>query len=76
MITIKFRYFVLPLLALVVITSLPRTADSGRGAQAGSCGPAVSSVTDPGLRAAFVEFDRAQSAPAAKVCALYRNSAP
>jgi hypothetical protein len=76
MITIRLRYFMLPLLALVVIASLPRTADSGRGAQAGGCGPAASRVTDPGLRAAFVDLDRVQSAPAAKVCALYRNSAP
>ena len=76
MITMKFRYLVLPLLALVVIVWLPRTADSARGTRASSCGAAVSNVSDPKLRAAFADFDRAQSTPAAKVCALYRNSAP
>ena len=76
MIRMKFRYFVLPLLAVVVIIWLPRTADSGRGAPGSGCGAAVSNVTDPKLRAAFANFDRAQSVPAAKVCALYRNSVP
>jgi hypothetical protein len=70
------RYFVLPLLALVVIGSLPAPADSGRVQRAGGCGPAASSVTDPGLRAEFETFERRQSAAAAKNCALYRNSAP
>jgi hypothetical protein len=39
----------------------------------GKCGPAID-VLDPGLRASFARFDDTQSAPAAKVCALYRNA--
>ncbi len=73
---IKFspRYFVLPLFAIVVIGALPEPADSARAARAGACN--IGSVGDPGLRAAFANFDRSQSAAAAKICALYRNSTP
>lgn len=76
MITMKIRYFVPPLLAVIVIGSIAGTADSARDARGSSCGAAVSNVFDPRLRAVFANFDRSQSAPAAKVCALYRNSAP
>jgi hypothetical protein len=73
---IKFspKYFVLPILALVVIGSLPAPADSGRAGNGSGCGPAISTITDPGMRATFDRFDRTQSAAAAKICALYRNS--
>ena len=74
---IKFspRYFILPLVALVVIGSLPAPAGSGRTDERGSgCGPAISNISDPGLRATFERFDRTQSAAAAKICAIYRNS--
>jgi len=74
---IKFspRYFILPFLALVIIGSLPAPADSGRADNRGAgCGPAISNISDPGLRATFERFDRTQSAAAAKICAIYRNS--
>jgi hypothetical protein len=73
---IKFspRYFILPLLALVIIGSLPApAADTARAGNSG-CGPAISSVTDPAMRASFERFERSQSAAAAKVCAIFRNS--
>ena len=71
MIRFSPRYFVLPLIALVVIGSLPAPADSGR---TGGCGPASASITDPNMRASFAQFERSQSAAAAKICAIYRNS--
>lgn len=75
MIKLTPRYFVLPLLALVVIGSLPAPADTGRVANNGSgCGPAISSIQDSGLRKVIERFDRTQSAAAAKVCAMYRNN--
>jgi hypothetical protein len=67
------RYFILPILALIVIGSLPAPADSGRTPNGSGCGPAIASVTDPGMRAAFERFDRSQSAAAAKICSIYRN---
>jgi hypothetical protein len=74
MIRFSPRYFILPFMALVVIGSLPAPADNGRGnTRESTCGPALSHITDPGLQAGFVRFDRAQSAAAAKVCAIYRN---
>ena len=74
MIRFSPKYFILPILALVVIGSLPAPADSGRVANGSGCGPAISTITDPGMRAAFDRFDRTQSTAAAKICALYRNS--
>jgi hypothetical protein len=74
MIRFSPKYFVLPILAFVVIGSLPAPADSGRAGNGSGCGPAISTITDPGMRAAFERFDRTQSAAAAKICALYRNS--
>jgi hypothetical protein len=74
MIRFSPRYFLLPLIALVVIGSLPAPADSGRASASGGCGPAVSSFSDRGLRASFERFDRSQSAAAAKVCAIHRNN--
>jgi hypothetical protein len=73
MIRFSPRYFVLPILALVVIGSLPAPADSGRTPNGSGCGPAIASVTDPGMRAVFERFERSQSAAAAKICAIYRN---
>jgi hypothetical protein len=75
MIQFSPRYFILPILALVVIGSLPAPAETGsRPTVHAGCGPAMSSVTDPALRATFDRFERSQSAAAAKVCAIYRNS--
>jgi hypothetical protein len=68
------RFFILPFMALVVIGSLPAPADSGSRNPSKGCGPAIGAIGDPGLRAAFERFDRTQSAAAAKICALYRNS--
>jgi hypothetical protein len=55
----------LPILAMTVETAPAGSASQGCGVQA----------IDPGLRAAFERFDRAQSRSAAKICALYLNSA-
>jgi hypothetical protein len=74
MIKLTPRYFILPLIALVVIGSLPAPADSGRAARNGGCGPAMTSITDPAMRATFDRFERNQSATATKICAVYRNS--
>ena len=75
MIRFSPRYFILPFMALVVIGSLPAPADSGRPAASGSaCGPAITSMADPHMRAIFERFDRTQSAAAVKICALYRNN--
>jgi hypothetical protein len=74
MIKLSPRYFILPLIALVVIGSLPAPADSGRAGRNSGCGPALASITDPALRATFDQFERSQSAAAAKICAVYRNS--
>jgi len=67
------RYFTLPLIALVVIGSLPAPADGG-GARDAGCGPALIGATDPSLHAAFEQFRRNQSRAADKVCALHRNA--
>lgn len=72
MIKLNPKYFILPILALVVIGSLPAPADTGAASRVG-CGPAQ--VTDPAMRVTFERFERSQSAAAAKICALYRNSA-
>lgn len=76
MISMALRHFILPALAVIVVGSLPVAADAGRSAVVASgCGPALASVTDPGVRASFDDFARTQSAAAAKVCAIYMNSA-
>ena len=76
MINMVSRYCILPVLAVLVIGALPAPADAGRSAVAASgCGPALTSVTDPVLRASFKDFERTQSVGAAKVCAIYANSA-
>jgi hypothetical protein len=69
------RYFILPLIALTVIGSLPAPADNGRASGRAGCGPAIDRTTDPGLRRAFERFERGQSAGADRICALYRNAA-
>ena len=75
MIRFSPRYFLLPVIALIVIGSLPAPADSGRADdRASGCGPAIASIQDASLRATFERFDRTQSAAAAKICAIYRNS--
>ncbi len=75
---IKFaaRYFILPLIALVVIGSLPAPAGSGARRDA-ACGPALSGATDrAGIRGSFEQFRRRQSAAADKICAVHRNVMP
>ena len=75
MIRMTPRYFILPILALIVIGSLPAPAYSGRSAGvSGSCGPALSTIADPLVKSSFDNLERTQSAAAAKVCAIYRNS--
>jgi hypothetical protein len=75
MIRMTPRYFILPILALIVIGSLPAPADSGPTAGiSGSCGPALSTIVDPALKSSFDNLERTQSAAAAKICAIYRNS--
>jgi hypothetical protein len=69
------KYFILPLLALVVIGSLPAPADTGTATRNRACGPAVAHMSDATMRATFESFDRTQSAAAAKVCAIFNNSA-
>ena len=64
----SLRIFLLALLPILAMTA--ETAPAG--SETGSCG--VRAV-DPGLRAAFERFDRNQSAAAARICALYLNSA-
>ena len=68
------RFFLLPLLALVVIGSLPAPADSRAEIRGSGCGPAITNILDPDLRAEFASVDRSHSAAAAKICAIYRNS--
>jgi hypothetical protein len=72
---IKFapRYFILPLIALVVIGSLPAPAGGSAQRDAG-CGPALTGATDPGIRATFERFRHRQSATADKICAVHRNA--
>lgn len=69
------RFFVLPVLAVLVIGALPAPVETSRADAANSgCGPAIGNISDAGLRAAFERFDRTQSAAAAKICAFYRNN--
>jgi hypothetical protein len=77
MISMAPRFFILPIVALIVIGSLPATApaDARSGAAGLGCGPAIVSVTDSAVRASFQDFERTQSAAAAKVCAIFANSA-
>jgi len=54
----------LPILAMTVETAPAGSSSQGCGVH----------VVDPGLRAAFEQFDRLQSRSAARICALYLNS--
>jgi hypothetical protein len=63
----SFRIILLALLPILGLTA--ETAPAG--SDTGTCG--VHAV-DPGLRAAFAQFDRNQSGTAAKICGLYLNS--
>jgi hypothetical protein len=62
-------------LRTILFALLPILAMTAETAPAGSdiqgCG--VRAI-DPGLRAAFEQFDRGQSRSAAKICALYLNT--
>jgi hypothetical protein len=58
-------FAVLPIVAMTVQVA-PAVSDTQ------SCG--LGHAVDPGLRAAFAEFDRNQSRTAAKLCAFYLNS--
>ena len=62
------------LVALVLIPGVlaAATAAAGPGSDAGAlCGTTIQ-IQDPGVRASFERFDRAQSATAAKLCAFSR----
>jgi hypothetical protein len=69
MIEFKPRYFVLPAIAIAVLTML-HPASGGRATQ-GACAVAT---RDPGIRASFETFSRGQSETAARVCALASNN--
>ena len=69
MIEFKPRYFVLPAIAIAVLTML-HPASGGRATQ-DACG--VQS-RDPGIARSFETFSRGQSDTAAKVCALASNN--
>jgi len=69
MIEFKPRYFVLPAIAIAVLTML-HPASGGRATQ-GAC---AVQIRDPGIRASFETFSRGQSETAAKVCALASNN--
>jgi hypothetical protein len=73
MIKLAPRHFILPLIALLVIASLPDPA-GGSAARDAICGPAASSTTDPGLRRTFQHFRQRQSAAADRICAFHRNA--
>ena len=73
MIKLAPRYFVLPLIALMVIGSLPAPAGGSVGRDAG-CGPAATAAIDPGLRSTFEQFRQRQSAAADRICAFHRNA--
>ena len=75
MIRMSPKYFLLPIIALIVIGSLPAPAESSRmTGVSGSCGPAAATIADPVLKSSFDKFEHSQSAAAAKICAIYRNS--
>jgi hypothetical protein len=63
-----FRAILLAILPILAMTA--ETAPAG--SQAAGCG--VRAI-DPGLRAAFEQFDRQQSRTAARICGFYLNSA-
>jgi hypothetical protein len=64
------RTFILALVPILAMTAelAPAVSDTK------ACG--IGHAVDPGLRAAFADFDRRQSPAAAKICALYLNSVP
>jgi hypothetical protein len=63
-------------LPTIILGLLPILAMTGETAPAGSLGSGCGvQAIDPGVRAAFERFERTQSASAAKICALYLNSA-
>jgi hypothetical protein len=62
------RIVALALLPVLAMTAKTAPADS----RSQGCG--VRAI-DPGLRAAFQQFDRGQSSAAAKICAHYLNVA-
>ena len=73
MTTFAPRYFILPLIALVVIGSLPAPA-GGSAPRDAMCGPTVSGATAPAVRGTFEQFQQRQSAAAHRICALHRNA--
>jgi len=61
------------MIALAVVPLALAAAPAPAGSDAKGCGlPSV--IADAGIRASFEQFDRTQSAAAAKVCALYLNT--
>jgi len=71
MIEFKPRTFVLPAIALAVLALLHAPADGGR---ASDC--AALRSADAGIRASFQDFQRSQSATAAKICQMASNTLP
>jgi hypothetical protein len=69
---LSLRSLVLPLLALIVIASLPAPLEPVRDSSGPvtACGPVVR-VRDPDIRKSFARFDRDQSAAARQICAVY-----
>ena len=63
----RFLFMLLPL----ALAAAPAPA----GSKTAGCGIAVAS-SDPELRASFERFDRLQSPTAARICALFLNTAP
>ena len=61
---LTLTFALLPILAMT-------TATAPAGSKTQGCG--IHAV-DPGLRAAFQQFDRHQSRTAAKICTVYLNS--
>ncbi len=65
---------IIRLTGLAILTAILAFAAVPAGSSVYSaCGPIVH-IQDPGLRASFEQFERTQSATAAKICSLYHNT--
>jgi len=66
---------VLPRFAAMLLPLVLAIAPAPAGSQTVGCGIAIAS-SDPELQASFERFDRLQSPTAARICALFLNTAP